>query len=54
MTYLEAAEHAERAEKAAKTAKAHAENHHERKLAEAVMELSLAVKELSEAAWRDS
>ncbi|CAN7518968.1 hypothetical protein LJR042_003546 [Microbacterium maritypicum] len=52
MTYLEAAEHAESAGKAAKAAKAHSDNHRDRKLAEAVQELSLAVQVLAEAMHR--
>lgn len=52
MTYLEAAEHAERAGKAAKSAKGHAEDHAERKIAESLQELSLAVQTLAEAMHR--
>ncbi|WP_350351886.1 hypothetical protein ABS642_00805 [Microbacterium sp. A8/3-1] len=54
MTYLAAAEHAERAAKAARSAKASAEDRAEKKIAESLLELSLAVKELAEAGWRDN
>lgn len=54
MTYRDAAEHAEQAARAAQTAKINYNDHADRKFAEAVHELSLAVKELSEQLHRDS
>ena len=54
MTYLEAAEHAKKAASAAGSSKSHYTDHEDRKLAEAVKELSLAVQELAEQLHRDS